>query len=63
MVLLDLGSEFVTPSWFPLAMAGGLLVVLGLLYMSLRHHLRRIDLPDAVETPSSPDSPPASATQ
>lgn len=58
MVLFDLGSDFVTPSWLPLAMAGGLLVVLGLLYLSLRHHLRKIDLPDEATTPASPDSPP-----
>ncbi|MGC3952982.1 MAG: hypothetical protein QM804_01800 [Propionicimonas sp.] len=45
MVLLDLGSDIVTPSWLPLAMAGFLLVVLTLLFLSLRHHLRKINLP------------------
>ncbi|MCA0251500.1 MAG: hypothetical protein LCH76_04250 [Actinobacteria bacterium] len=45
MVLFDLGSDIVTPSWLPLAMAGLLLVVLGLLFVSLRHHLRKINVP------------------
>lgn len=45
MVLLDLGSDIVTPSWLPLAMAGFLLAVLALLFLSLRHHLRKIDIP------------------
>lgn len=58
MVLLDLGSDIVTPSWLPLAMAGGLLIVLGLLYVSLRGHLRKINIPGEDATPASPESPP-----
>ena len=58
MVLLDLGSDIVTPSWLPLAMAGGLLIVLGLLYVSLRGHLRKINIPGDDEAPASPESPP-----
>ncbi len=56
MVLLDLGSDLVLPSWTPLAIAGGLLVLLGLLYVSLRRHLRRISLPGEQESPPSPES-------
>lgn len=58
MVLLDLGSDIVTPSWLPLVMAVGLLVVLGLLYVSLRGHLRKINIPDEDASPASPESPP-----
>ena len=32
-----------TGTWLPLAMAIGLLVVLGLLYLSMRRHLKRIN--------------------
>ena len=42
MVLLDLGSDIVTPPWLPLALVIVLLIVLGLLFWSLRGHLRRI---------------------
>ena len=56
-MLLDLGSDIVTPSWTPLAMAGLLLIVLGLLFASLRHHLGRINIPDEDAGPASPDSP------
>ena len=41
MVLFDLAV--VTPDWLPLAMAIGLWVVLGLLYLSMRRHLKRIN--------------------
>ncbi|MDQ7992842.1 MAG: hypothetical protein AAGC63_00510 [Propionicimonas sp.] len=47
MELLDLGSGIVTPPWLPLLLVGVLLAVLALLYLSLRRHLGRIDLPDA----------------
>lgn len=60
MVLLDLGSDIVTPSWLPLAMAGGLLIVLALLYLSLRHHLRRINVDSDAVVPTSPVSPTGS---
>lgn len=46
MVLLDLGSDLVTPAWLPLVLVVVLLAVLGLLYWSLRRHLGRIDVPD-----------------
>lgn len=58
MVPFDLGSDLVTPSWLPLAMAVGLLIVLALLYLSLRHHLRKITIPGDDVTPASPESPP-----
>ena len=47
----------VTPSWLPLAMAGGLLVLLGLLYWSMRRNLNRIDFDEEPESPASPGSP------
>lgn len=53
MVLLDLGSDWVTPSWLPLALAVLLLVVIGFLYWSMRRNLNRISVPPA----GSPDSP------
>ncbi len=46
MVLLDLGSDIVTPPWLPLVLVVVLLAVLGLLFWSLRGHLRRIDVHD-----------------
>lgn len=46
MVLLDLGSDIVTPPWLPLVLVIALLVVLGLLFWSLRSHLRRIKVDD-----------------
>ena len=45
MVLFDLGSDFVAPSWTPLALVGLLLIVLALLFVSLRGHLRKINVP------------------
>ena len=46
----------VTPDWLPLAMAGGLLVLLGLLYWSMRRNIRRIDF-DEEPAPDPPVSP------
>ena len=50
-----------TPPWLPLAMVGLLLVLLGLLYWSLRRNIRRIDFdedrpvaPAGVRSPLSP---------
>jgi hypothetical protein len=48
--------DLVTPPWLPLALAGLLLVVLGLLYWSMRRNIRRIDF-DEEPTPDSPVSP------
>jgi hypothetical protein len=48
--------DLVTPPWLPLAMVGGLLVVLGLLYWSMRRNIRRIDF-DEEPAPDSPVSP------
>lgn len=61
MVLFDLGSEIVTPSWTPLAMAIGLLIVLALLFVSLRGHLRKINIPDEGGA-TSPDAEPTAPT-
>ena len=47
----------VTPDWLPLALAGGLLVLLGLLYWSLRHTLDRIAVEREREPPATPVSP------
>ncbi len=44
MVLLDLGSDIVTPPWLPLVLVIVLLTVLGLLFWSLRGHLRKINV-------------------
>jgi hypothetical protein len=35
----------VAPDWLPLALVVGLLVVIGLLYWSLRRSIARIDVP------------------
>jgi hypothetical protein len=51
MELLELGSDIVTPPWLPLVLVGVLLVVLALLYVSLRHHLGRIKVPQAPPEP------------
>lgn len=56
MELLDLGSDIVTPPWLPLVLVGVLLVVLGMLYLNLRRHLGKIDLPDEASAPG-PDRP------
>ena len=45
-----------TPAWLPLAMAGGLLGVLGFLYWSMHRNLNRIDFDE--QPPVSPVSPP-----
>jgi len=55
-VLLDLGSDFVTPSWMPLALVGLLLIVLALLFVSLRGHLRKINIPGEPE-PADEETP------
>lgn len=47
-----------TPSWLPLAMAVGLLVLLGFLYWSMHRNLNRIDF-DEESKPESPQSPSA----
>ena len=51
-----------TPDWLPLAMAGGLLVLLGLLYWSLRHNLNRIECEEEPESPATPISPAEAST-
>lgn len=55
--MIDLVLE--TPSWLPLAMAGGLLALLGFLYLNMRRNLNRIDFDDgaAPESPASPTPP------
>ncbi|MEA5116410.1 MAG: hypothetical protein VB036_02200 [Propionicimonas sp.] len=59
MVLLDLGSDWVTPSWLPLALAVLLLAVIGFLYWSMRRNLNKISVPPRVPSPpSSPPTPP-----
>lgn len=57
MVLFDLGSDFVAPSWTPLALVGLLLIVLALLFVSLRGHLRKINVPGEPE-PADEETPP-----
>ena len=46
-----------TPPWLPLVMAVGLLVLLGLLYWSMRRNLNRIDFDEDPASPVSPGSP------
>lgn len=46
MELLDLVSAGDLPSWFPLVLAVGLLVILGLLYLAMRHSISRIRVVD-----------------
>lgn len=58
MVLLDLGSGLVTPSWLPLVLVIVLLGVVGFLYWSMRRNLNRIDFDDG-SSPQPPSSPPA----
>ena len=53
MVLLDLGSGLVTPSWLPLVLVLVLLGVVGFLYWNMRRNLNRIDF----DEPPQPDSP------
>ncbi|HQY98684.1 MAG TPA: hypothetical protein PKV13_02310 [Propionicimonas sp.] len=57
MVLLDLGSSLVTPSWLPLVMVIVLLGLVAFLYFNMRKNLNRIDIKDdpAVASPSSPE--------
>lgn len=49
MVLLDLGSNWVTPPWLPLLMVGVLLALLGFLYWSMRRNLKRIDFEEETD--------------
>ena len=58
MVLLDLGSDFVAPSWTPLALVGLLLIVLALLFVSLRGHLRKIDVPGEADVEQPAEGEP-----
>ena len=53
--MIDLVLE--TPSWLPLAMAGGLLALLGLLFLNMRRNLNRIDFDEEPESPASPTPP------
>lgn len=46
-----------TPSWLPLAMAVGLLLLLGFLYWSMRRNLNRIDFDEEPAAPVPPGSP------
>ena len=52
MVLLDL-SDLATPGWLPLLLTGVLLVAIGLLFLSMRHNLRKIDVPIDPKHPES----------
>ena len=52
MVLLDL-NDLATPGWLPLLLTGVLLVLLVLLFLSMRRHLRRIDVPVDPQHPES----------
>ncbi len=45
MVLLDLGAGL-APEWLPLAVMVILFVALGLLWFSMRGHLKKADYPD-----------------
>ena len=56
MVLLDLGSSWITPPWLPLLMVVILLGVIGFLYWSMRRNLGRIRL-DESASPEAPVSP------
>ena len=56
MVLLDLGSDWVTPPWLPLVMVIVLLGVIGFLYWNMRQNLNRIDF-DEEQRPATPVSP------
>lgn len=58
-MIVELGSDIVTPDWFPLFLVIVLLAVLGLLYWFMRRNLGRISVPrqaDLVEgRPGSED--------
>ena len=59
MVLLDLGAQQ-APSWLAFAFALLMMVVLLLLWFSMRRHLKRADYPDTpadADAPRSPISP------
>lgn len=56
MVLLDLGSGVVTPSWLPLVMVIVLLGLVAFLYFNMRRNLNRIDFEEKPR-PASPVSP------
>lgn len=58
MVVHDLGSSWTTPDWLPLAIVVALLLVIGLLYLSMRRNLNRIDVPPAAPTPDPKDDTP-----
>lgn len=57
MVLLDLGRDL-APSWAPLGLAVFLLVVLALLWFSMRRHLKRADYPDVPAAAADEGDPP-----
>jgi len=58
VVLLDL-SDLATPGWVPLLITGVLLVAIALLFLNMRHHLRKIDVPvDPLHPESSAFAPP-----
>lgn len=58
MVVHDLGSSWTTPDWVPLAIVVALLLVIGLLYLSMRRNINRIDVPPASPTPDPKDDTP-----
>lgn len=55
MVVHDLGSAWVTPDWLPLALVVALLIVIGLLYWSMRRNIARIDVPHAANQAPTED--------
>ena len=62
MVLLDLGSGVVTPSWLPLVMVIVLLGLVAFLYLNMRRNIKRIDFdeqprPEPSAATASPESP------
>jgi len=58
VVLLDL-KDLVAPGWLPLLLTGVLLLVCYLLYLSMRRHMRKIDVPvDPRAVQSSPFAGP-----
>ncbi|HOC13843.1 MAG TPA: hypothetical protein PLL50_05650 [Propionicimonas sp.] len=56
MVLLDLGSSVVTPSWLPLVLVIVLLGLVAFLYFNMRGNINRIDFEEQPR-PASPVSP------
>ena len=63
MVLLDLGSSVVTPSWLPLVLVIVLLVLVAFLYFNMRRNINRIDFEEqpkqaSTASPVSPDERP-----